>query len=181
MRIEDKNRIEERQGKIRSVTIWGVFINFVLMAVKIFSGTLIRSSALVADGFHSLSDLATDFVVLAGTRMSSKPPDEAHPYGHKRFETLATQLVGLILLAVGFGFIWRASSAVFRGEENFPGGWMLVEAGRVQGPTEAVTRDAPFIIAFALWAAYAVAAATREVELRQAVHALSQWLSPGAG
>ena len=128
MKMEDKNLLKEREGKIRSITIWSVLVNILLMTIKIFSGILIRSSALIADGFHSLSDLATDFVVLAGIRLSSRPPDEAHPYGHKRFETLATQLVGLILMVAGFGFIWRASSAVFRGEENFPGAWMLAVA-----------------------------------------------------
>lgn len=129
MKTADENLLKAREGKIRSITLWGVLVNILLMAVKIFSGMLIRSTALIADGFHSLSDLATDFVVLAGARLSSRPPDEAHPYGHKRFETLATQIVGLILLIVGFGFIWKASAAVFRGEENFPGGIMLIVAG----------------------------------------------------
>lgn len=129
MKAIDENLLKERENRIRSITLWGILANIFLMAVKIFSGVLIRSSALVADGFHSLSDLATDFVVLAGARLSNRPPDEAHPYGHKRFETLATQVVGLILLVVGFGFIWKASAAIFRGEENFPGGIVLVVAG----------------------------------------------------
>jgi cation diffusion facilitator family transporter len=129
MKIVDEELLKEREGKIRSITLWGILVNILLFAVKIFSGILIKSSALIADGFHSLSDLVTDFVVLAGTRVSNRPPDDAHPYGHKRFETLATQVVGLILLAVGFGFIWKASEAVFRGDVNFPGGIMLVVAG----------------------------------------------------
>lgn len=129
MKTVDEDLLRRKEGKIRSITLWGILVNIVLMAMKIFSGILIKSSALVADGFHSLSDLATDFVVLAGTRLSNRPPDEAHPYGHKRFETLATQVVGLILLVVGFGFIWKASAAIFRGEENFPGGIVLVVAG----------------------------------------------------
>ncbi len=129
MKIANENLLKERQRKIRSVTLWGIFVNIFLMAIKIFSGIMIKSSALIADGFHSLSDLATDFVVLAGTRLSNRPPDDAHPYGHKGFETLTTQVVGLILLAVGFGFIWDASASVFRGEENFPGWIMLVVAG----------------------------------------------------
>jgi cation diffusion facilitator family transporter len=121
--------LRERERKIRSITLWGVLANIFLIAIKVFSGVLIKSSALIADGIHSLSDLATDFVVLAGARLSNRPPDEAHPYGHKRFETLATQIVGLILLVAGFGFIWKASTTIFRGEENFPGGLMLVIAG----------------------------------------------------
>lgn len=129
MKAVDENLLREREGKIRSITLWGVLVNILLVIIKIFSGMLIKSSALIADGFHSLSDVATDFVVLAGTRLSNRPPDEAHPYGHKRFETLTAQIVGVILLVVGFGFIWKASAAIFRGEENFPGGIMLVVAG----------------------------------------------------
>lgn len=129
MIVTDEKLMRERERKIRSITLWGALVNILLMAVKIFSGIIIKSSALIADGIHSLSDLATDFIVLVGTRMSSRPPDDAHPYGHKRFETIATQFVGLILLVVGFGFIWRASTEIFRGTENFPGGLMLVVAG----------------------------------------------------
>jgi len=129
MKAVDENLLRERAGKIRSITFLGILVNIFLMSTKIFSGVLIKSSALIADGFHSLSDLATDFVVLAGTRVSNRPPDDTHPYGHKRFETLATQVVGIILIVVGCGFIWNASAAVFRGEENFPGGIMMVVAG----------------------------------------------------
>lgn len=129
MKAVNENLLRERERKIRSITLWGILANIFLIAVKVFSGVLIQSSALIADGFHSLSDLATDFVVLVGVRLSNRPPDEAHPYGHKRFETLATQVVGLILLVVGFGFIWKAGTTIFRGEENFPGGMMLVVAG----------------------------------------------------
>ena len=129
MKQVSSDLLRERERKIRSITAWGILANIFLIVIKVFSGFLIKSSALIADGFHSLSDLATDFVVLAGARVSSRPPDEAHPYGHKRFETLASQIVGLILLAAGFGFIWRASSAVFSGEENFPGEMMLIVAG----------------------------------------------------
>ena len=129
MKQVNEEVLKERERKIRSITLWGILANIFLIAIKVFSGVLIKSSALIADGFHSLSDLVTDFVVLAGARLSNRPPDEAHPYGHKRFETLATQIVGIILLVVGFGFIWRASAAIFRGDENFPGGLMLVVAG----------------------------------------------------
>jgi len=83
----------ERESKIRSITIWGIFANIFLMFIKIIFGIIIKSSALVADGFHSLSDLATDFIVLVSTHLSSRPPDETHPYGHKKFDTIATQVI----------------------------------------------------------------------------------------
>jgi len=118
-----------RREKIRSVTLWGAAVNVLLLAVKVGVGLLIRSSALVADGFHSLSDLATDFVVLVGIRISSRPPDEAHPYGHRRFETLASQVIGLVLLVVGGGFIWKAVEAIYQGKVGFPGPLVLVVAG----------------------------------------------------
>ena len=128
MKQVNENLLRERWRKIRSITLLGIFVNIFLMTAKIFFGILIKSSALIADGFHSLSDLATDVLVLVGTRVSNRPPDDAHPYGHKRFETLATQMMGFILIVVGFGFIWKASTAIYRGEENFPGGMMLVVA-----------------------------------------------------
>lgn len=119
----------EREEKIRSITVWGIFANIFLMAIKIIFGIFVKSSALVADGFHSISDLATDFIVLVSTRLSSRPPDETHPYGHKKFDTLATQVIGLVLLGVGFIFIWNAGIHIYRGEISYPGFMVLVVAG----------------------------------------------------
>jgi len=68
--------INERQRKIRSITLWGIFLNVFLIALKLVSGIFIRSSALIADGVHSISDLATDFVVLIGARLSNRPADK---------------------------------------------------------------------------------------------------------
>jgi cation diffusion facilitator family transporter len=98
------------------------------MIIKILAGLLIKSTALIADGVHSLSDLATDFVVLVGARFSSRPPDETHPFGHGKFETLSSLLIASILLVVGFGFVWSAGSAIYRQEVNYPGFLMLVIA-----------------------------------------------------
>ena len=119
----------EREKKIRGVTLWGSLLNTVLMALKIVAGLFIQSSALVADGVHSFSDLATDFLVLIGARISSRPADQTHPYGHKKFETLTSQLVALILIAVGIGFMWSASNAISRHEHIFPGVLVLIVAG----------------------------------------------------
>lgn len=122
------NPITPREKKIRSITLWGAFLNILLVILKIVSGVLIRSSALIADGVHSLSDLVTDIVILLGARLSSRPADETHPYGHMKFDTIASQLVAFILIAVGFGFIFSAGAAIFRKEVNYPGVVMLAVA-----------------------------------------------------
>ncbi len=120
--------MEERQNKIRSITIWGIFLNIFLMAIKIVSGILVKSSALIADGVHSLSDLATDFFVLVGTRLSSRPADKTHPYGHGKLETIASLMIGLTLLVISSGLIWTAGVAIYRHQHNFPGYMVLVVA-----------------------------------------------------
>jgi cation diffusion facilitator family transporter len=121
--------MEERQEKIRSITIWGIFLNVFLMAIKIISGILVKSSALIADGVHSLSDLATDFVVLIGTRLSSRPADKTHPYGHGKLETIASLIIALVLFVISLGLIWSAGISIYRHEHSFPGYPVLVVAG----------------------------------------------------
>jgi len=119
---------EVRHKQIRSITLWGALANVFLIIVKLIVGLVIRSSALIADGVHSVSDLATDFVVLIGTKLSHRPPDETHPYGHSRLETLACQFIALVLLVVGLGFIWAAASSIFKGQVNYPGLLVLIVA-----------------------------------------------------
>ena len=118
----------ERDRRIRSITLWGALLNLILMALKIGSGIFIRSTALVADGIHSLSDLATDFVVILSSRLSNRPADETHPYGHQRFETLAAMVVSVVLRVVSGGLIWTAARDIIGGEGHFPGAWVLVIA-----------------------------------------------------
>lgn len=86
---------------IRKVTIVGIWINALLVAIKLFFGYWGKSDALVADGYHSMSDFITDFIVIAFVAASYKEADSGHPYGHGKFETIATVLIGLILLGVG--------------------------------------------------------------------------------
>jgi cation diffusion facilitator family transporter len=120
--------ITPREKKIRSVTLWGALLNVVLLILKIVTGLLIRSSALIADGVHSLTDLATDLLILLGARLSSRPADETHPFGHRKFDTIASQLIAFILIVVGFGFILSAGTAIFRKELNYPGFLVLAVA-----------------------------------------------------
>jgi cation diffusion facilitator family transporter len=86
----------------RRIVVAGVIVNLCLTIIKVAGGLIGHSQALVADGVHSLSDLATDMVVFFGLRYSSKPRDQEHPYGHGKIETLATTLVGGLLILTGF-------------------------------------------------------------------------------
>ncbi|MEL4180162.1 cation diffusion facilitator family transporter [Roseateles sp. PN1] len=100
------------QEKVRAASrsTWvSVVVNVVLTCVQIAVGIMAKSQALVADGIHSLSDLVSDFVVLFAGHHSRKDADEDHPYGHHRFETAASLVLGLILLAVGVGMLWSAA------------------------------------------------------------------------
>lgn len=94
------------------MTNLGIVINLVLASAKAVIGLASGSMSLVADAIHSLSDTATDLVVLIGTHFGSKEPDLEHPYGHGRFETFATGFVALVLVAVGAFMIQKASVAI---------------------------------------------------------------------
>lgn len=91
----------DREKEIRNITLWGAFVNVVLTVFKILAGVLGRSSAMIADGVHSLSDLLSDVVVLVFTRISSKGQDRDHSFGHGKFETLATLIISILLVSVG--------------------------------------------------------------------------------
>ncbi len=119
----------ERLQKIRRITVSGLMLNVLLMAAKILSGILIRSSALIADGIHSGSDLATDFVVLVSARVSNRPADETHPFGHRKFETVAAQVIAVFLGFVSFELIWESGKAILQKDIRYPGFFVLVIAG----------------------------------------------------
>jgi len=90
-----------RESSIYRVTIFGGIVNALLLAFKFAAGILGHSSAMVADAVHSLSDFLTDIVVLVFVRVSNRPADRDHEYGHGKYETLATVLIALSLLVVG--------------------------------------------------------------------------------
>ena len=113
----------DRLRALSRVTALAAVANLVLVVVKGGVGLLGGSSVLVADAVHSLSDLATDVVALLSLRVASKPPDEEHPYGHGRYETLGTVFLGVILLGAAAGITWDASSRF--GESVVPAGITL--------------------------------------------------------
>lgn len=102
----------ERERKIRDVTLAGGAINLLLVLFKFCAGVLGSSSAMIADAAHSLSDFASDIIVLLCIRISGKPADADHPYGHAKFETLASVVIGALLLATGIGIFWDGCSTI---------------------------------------------------------------------
>ena len=94
-----------REKEIYRVTLVGFVVNLILSAAKLAAGILGRSGAMVADAIHSFSDMATDIVVIVFARISSKPKDDGHDYGHGKYETLATIIISLALAAVGIGIL----------------------------------------------------------------------------
>jgi cation diffusion facilitator family transporter len=122
----DKQTIAGKQ--IKSITYLGMVVNVILAVIKIVIGVFAASLALVADGIHSLSDLATDVAVLLGLRLGSKAPDQSHPYGHGRAETFSAILIALILILVGGAMIYYATMAIARDEVTTPKIGVLIAA-----------------------------------------------------
>lgn len=108
-----------RLRQANTVTLWGLLINTLLCALKFTAGIFGRSAAMVADAVHSLSDSLTDLVVLASFKLSSKPADKDHAWGHGRFETLAALVIAAALLGVGAQILYKgilSVTAVLHGE-----------------------------------------------------------------
>jgi len=99
----------EQLLKLKSrVTYTGALVNIFLTIIKISVGILGQSASLIADGIHSLSDLISDFFVIIAIKLGSREADHEHPYGHRRFETMATVILGMGLVAVATGIAWNA-------------------------------------------------------------------------
>ena len=97
--------MDQREKKIYRVTLVGSAVNALLIVLKFVAGVVGRSSAMVADAVHSLSDFITDVIVLVFVRIAGKPRDKGHDYGHGKFETLATLIIGIILAVPGVGLV----------------------------------------------------------------------------
>ena len=104
---------KEREKRIYRVTLTGSVVNLLLLLFKFAAGILGHSAAMVADAVHSLSDFATDLIVIAFVRISSKPEDAHHAYGHGKYETLATAIIGTVLFGVAVGIFWNGVTAIY--------------------------------------------------------------------
>ena len=124
----DSDKLKITAKQVKSITYLGIAVNITLSVIKIAIGFLAASLAMIADGIHSLSDLATDVAVLLGLRLGSKQPDEGHPYGHGRAETFSAGLIALILILVGGVMMYYATKAIARDEITTPRLAVLIAA-----------------------------------------------------
>ncbi|HHW92131.1 MAG TPA: cation transporter, partial [Firmicutes bacterium] len=115
----EENRTRLREGS-RGAWI-GIIGNLGLAAVKGAAGVIAGSTAMVADALHSLADLTGSLIVLVAFRFANQPADQCHPYGHGKAESLATTLVGLILIFTGIGVGWSSLRGIFLGSLSAPG------------------------------------------------------------
>ena len=104
----------QREKEIYKVTIVGALANVTLLIFKFVAGIISNSAAMIADAVHSLSDFITDVVVIVFVKISSKPQDKSHDYGHGKFETLATLIIGIALLFIGQMILYNGVSATYR-------------------------------------------------------------------
>lgn len=113
--MNETNQITDmaREKKAARVTWVGFFTNLLLSTAKIIAGVVGRSSAMIADGIHSLSDFITDFIVIIFIKISSKHEDSDHPYGHGKFETFATMLISFALFIVAIGIFYSGSVKIY--------------------------------------------------------------------
>ena len=125
---------EIRTKRIYRVTLLGMFVNIGLFIFKLIAGILGRSGAMIADAVHSASDFATDIVVLTFVRISAKPRDDDHKWGHGKYETLASLIIGVALFVVGVRILMDSGekiAAVCRGEVLARPGFIAIVAAVV--------------------------------------------------
>ena len=113
------------------VTIIGMILDAVLGVIKVIAGALFHSQALLVDGIHSFTDVASDLVVLGVMKVSRQEPDDDHPYGHQRIETFGTLVLGSILIAVGAALAWENILRLIEGGVDTVPGWPVLVAAAV--------------------------------------------------
>ena len=104
--------MSDKERAAQNVTLMGGFVNLLLTGLKGFIGVITNSAGLIADAIHSLTDLATDLFVWLAISFGKKEADENHPHGHKRFETIATLVVGILVFVTGMGIIIEMASQI---------------------------------------------------------------------
>ena len=123
--------MSRREREIFRVTLAGSACNVALLTFKFIAGTIGHSSAMIADAVHSLSDFITDLVVLVFVKISAKPQDDSHDYGHGKFETIATLFIGLALVAAATSILFAGGEKLLswcKGNQLQPPGWIALWA-----------------------------------------------------
>lgn len=110
----------KRERQIYKVTLVGGMVNVILLLFKFVAGIVGHSAAMVADAVHSLSDFVTDIIVIVFIRISGQPQDKSHDYGHGKYETLATTLIGVALLAVAVSIMFSGSEKILQWMQGEP-------------------------------------------------------------
>ncbi|TNE76114.1 MAG: cation transporter, partial [Gammaproteobacteria bacterium] len=128
---QTRNNLAAEMREASRVTIIGMILDAVLGVIKVIAGALFHSQALIVDGIHSFSDVASDLVVLGVMRVSRQEPDDNHPYGHQRIETFGTLLLGSILIAVGAALAWENTLRLVAGEATIVPGWPVLVAAAI--------------------------------------------------
>ncbi|WP_298446841.1 cation diffusion facilitator family transporter [uncultured Marinobacter sp.] len=113
------------------VTIIGMILDAFLGVIKVIGGTLFHSQALLVDGIHSFTDVASDVVVLGVMKVSRQEPDDCHPYGHQRIETFGTLVLGSILIAVGAALAWENTLRLIEGDVDHIPEWPVLVAAAI--------------------------------------------------
>ncbi len=126
MSVIEADTRSHRYKEVRKVTLVGSLVDFLLGVAKIIVGWLAHSQALIADGVHSLSDLATDFLVLYAAKHAHREADEDHPYGHGRIETLATVGLGIALIGIALGIGYDSMRRMNSPELLLNPGWIAL-------------------------------------------------------
>lgn len=122
---------EEQEKIIRKVSAAGIFGNIILSAFKLFAGIYGRSGAMISDAVHSFSDVIATFIAYLGVRLSMRPADREHPYGHERLECVAALILGIVLVVTGLGIGKTGLTNIFFGNKEdiaVPGMIALVAA-----------------------------------------------------
>ena len=150
---------KDREHRIYFVTLMGSVVNVVLLVFKFIAGILGGSAAMIADAVHSLSDFMTDIVVLLFVKISSKPEDKDHDYGHGKYETLATSMIGVALLCVGLYILYSGAYRM----------WTAFKGSPIEQPGIVALWAALFSIVMKEWTYRFTAKVGKEVESQAVV------------
>ena len=124
----------QREKEIFRITIWGAVINILLVIFKFVAGVLGSSAAMIADAVHSLTDLISDAIVLLFARLSHKPADKDHNFGHGKYESLATLILGSILMLASGGILYdgiEEINSLIKGNSASAPGWIALAAALI--------------------------------------------------